>query len=132
MCNYSNVFALDASELGTTDIVKHTVDISDHSPIKQPLRKTPFAFRAKMDEPVQEMLSQGAIEQSKSTWPSPVVLVSKKDGGLHFCINDWQLKSQSWTSFRYPEWMIPSTSWLEPSFHNIGSRCGLLTSGNGS
>ena len=91
ICSYSDVFALDASELGTTDIVQHTIDTGDHSPIKQPLRRTPFALRAKMDELVREMLSQGVIEQSKSPWASPVVLVSKKDGGLRFCIDYRQL-----------------------------------------
>ena len=40
---------------------------------------------------VQEMLSQGVIEQSKSLWANPVVLVGKRDGGLRFCIDYCQL-----------------------------------------
>ena len=48
------MFALDASELGTTDIVKHTINTGDHPPIKQLLQRTPFALRAKVDELVQE------------------------------------------------------------------------------
>ena len=91
ICDYLDVFALDASELGTTDIVKHTINMGDHPPIKQPLRRTPFALRTKVDELVQEMLSQGVIEQSRSPWASPVVLVSKKDWGLRFCIDYQQL-----------------------------------------
>ena len=81
---YSDVFALDASELGTTTVVNHTIDTGDHHPIKQPLRRTPFALREKVDELVQGMLLQGVIQQSKSPWASPVVLVSKKDRGLRF------------------------------------------------
>ena len=88
---YSDVFALDAGELGTTDVVNHTINTGDNPPIKQPLRRTPFALREKVDELVREMLSHGVIQQSKSPWASPVVLVSKKDGGLHFCIDYHQL-----------------------------------------
>ena len=89
--SYADVFALNSGELGTTDVVEHTINTGDHPPIKQPLRRTPFSLRAKMDQLVQEMLSQGVIEQSKSPWASPVVLVSKKDGGLRFCIDYRQL-----------------------------------------
>ena len=33
------------------------------------------------------MLESGAIWPSQSAWCNAVVLVRKKDGGLHFCIN---------------------------------------------
>ena len=36
--SYADVFALDSSELGTTDIITHNIDTGDHRPIKQPIR----------------------------------------------------------------------------------------------
>ena len=36
---------------------------------------------------LREMLESGAIRPSQSAWCNAVVLVRKKDGGLHFCIN---------------------------------------------
>ena len=33
------------------------------------------------------MLSQGVIQPSTSPWSSPIVLVKKKDGSYHFCID---------------------------------------------
>ena len=36
---------------------------------------------------LRKMLESGAIRPSQSTWHNVVVLVRKKDGGLHFCIN---------------------------------------------
>ena len=88
---YADTFAVDAGELGTTNVVKHSINTGDHPPIKQPLRRTPFALRAKVDELVRDMLSQGVIEPSQSPWACPVVLVNKKDGGLRFCVDYRQL-----------------------------------------
>ena len=36
---------------------------------------------------LKEMLESGAIRPSQSAWCNAVVLVRKKDRGLHFCIN---------------------------------------------
>ena len=36
------VCILDATELGTTDVASHTINTGDHTPLKQPLRRTPF------------------------------------------------------------------------------------------
>ena len=36
---------------------------------------------------LREMLESGAIRPSQSTWCDGVILVRKKDGSLHFCIN---------------------------------------------
>ena len=85
--SYSDVFALNPGELGTTGVVSHTIDTGDHPPIRQPLRRTPFALRAKVEEMVREMLDQQVIIPSKSPWASPVVLVRKKDGALRFCVD---------------------------------------------
>ena len=40
LSSYSDVFALDPSELGTTDLVTHSIYTDQHLPIKQPLRRT--------------------------------------------------------------------------------------------
>ena len=40
---------------------------------------------------VQEMLTQEVIQPSQSPWASPIVLVKKKDGGIHFCVDYRQL-----------------------------------------
>ena len=41
----------------------------------------------KEEECVAEMLTGGQIEPSDSPWSSPVVLVTKKDGGIQFCVD---------------------------------------------
>ena len=41
------------------------------------------------------MEAVGAIRRSNSPWASPVVLVKKKDGSLHFCINLQKLNART-------------------------------------
>ena len=84
---YSDVFALNTSELGTTQLVTHSIDTGTHPPIRKPVRQTPFTLRQKVDQLIQEMLDQEVIERSESPWASPIVLVQKKDSGVQFCVD---------------------------------------------
>jgi len=78
LLSYQDIFALDSSELGATQVVSHSIDTGDHPPIKQPVRRVPFALRSKVDELVKSMLAQGVIVPSKSPWANPIILVCKK------------------------------------------------------
>ena len=55
---YSDVFALTPAELGTTDVVTHSIDTVDHRPVRQQVRQMPFALREKVDLLVKEMMEQ--------------------------------------------------------------------------
>jgi hypothetical protein len=44
LSSYSDVFAVDVSELGTTALVMHSIDTGDHRPVRQPVRRTPFTL----------------------------------------------------------------------------------------
>ena len=48
---------------------------------------------------LREMLESGTIRPSQSAWCNAVVLVRKKDGGLHFCINFQCLNARTRTGF---------------------------------
>ena len=87
LASYADVFALESSELGTTGVVTHSIETGEQRPIRQQVRRTPFALRAKVDTLIQEMLEQDVIEPSGSPWASPIVLVRKKDGGVRFCVD---------------------------------------------
>ena len=93
LSEHSHLFALDRSELGATSVVTHSIDTGGHPPIRQAVRRTPFALRQHVDEMVQEMLDQGVIQPSQSPWASPIVLVKKKDGTTSFCVDYRRLSS---------------------------------------
>ena len=84
---FADMFAIREGELGFTDVVRHTIDTGDHPPLRQPPQCIPFALREKVEEMVEQMLEQGGIEPSKSPWASPIVLIAKKDGSTHFCVD---------------------------------------------
>ena len=74
----AEVFALDDTELGHTDLVQHRVDTGDSPPIKQSVRRVPFVLRDKIATMVEEMEDLGVIRHSASAWSSPVVLYQRK------------------------------------------------------
>ena len=88
LLQYSDLFPTPGSTLtGHTDAVEHEIDTGDSSPICcVPRRMSPQKMK-KEEECVTEMLTGGQIEPSDSPWSSPVVLVTKKDGGTRFCVD---------------------------------------------
>ena len=44
-------------------------------------------YTEKLAQLVNDMLKQQVVQPSSSAWASPVVLVPKKDGNLHFCVD---------------------------------------------
>ena len=77
-------FALEENERGETDLFQLEIETGDTAPIRQPVRRLPFAVRHEQLKKMQEM---GVIQPSNSPWASPIVLVCKKDGSLRFCID---------------------------------------------
>ena len=52
---------------------------------------------------LREMLESGAIRPSQSTWCNAIILVRKKDGGLHFCIDFRCLNAHTKDSYPLPQ-----------------------------
>ena len=93
LVEYADVFALDLSKLGITDLVTYAIATGDSVPIKQAARWIPFALRKILEDMVQNMLEQGVIKPSSSPWSSPVVLVEKNNGSKCLCIDYGRLNS---------------------------------------
>ncbi len=84
---YRDVFSSGPTDMGRTGLVKHTIDTGDQRPIQLPPRRLPITKQEIEKEEVQKMLDRGVIEPCQSSWASPVVLVTKKDGTTRFCVD---------------------------------------------
>jgi len=90
---YADVFSMGELDLGETSLAAHRIDTGDSMPMRQTLRRQPFYLLDKIDENVQNMLKAGVIEPSCSPWTSNIVVVTKKDGSLRFCVDYRKLNS---------------------------------------
>lgn len=83
----ANIFASNTSELGSTGLVKHTIDTQDKGPIRlRPYRTSPRQREA-AEKIINELLENKIIQPSLSPWAAPIVLVKKKTGEDRLCID---------------------------------------------
>ena len=101
LIQFQDVFAKNDTDLGCFTAIKHKIDTGSAKPIKQRLCHTPIGFEGEEEKHLKMMLKCGVIQLSSSEWASPSVLVCKKDGGLHWCI-DYQLLNDVTVKDAYP------------------------------
>jgi hypothetical protein len=88
LTEYADTFSSGPDDVGQTNLVTHGIPVEPGTrPIKQPPRRLGPQREAEVDRQVKELLQQGRIEPHDGAWSSPVVLVTKKDGGWRMCVD---------------------------------------------
>jgi hypothetical protein len=85
----------------STNAADHETDTGDHQPIRSAPYRVSELEREAINTQVEEMLQAGIVKPSSSPWSSPVVMVPKKNGKLHFCPDYLRLNSITIRDF-YP------------------------------
>ena len=92
---YAHVFALESLDMGHMSLVKHKIKLDNYTPFKERYRCIPPNLFEEVKNHLKEMIQVGAIRCSNSPWANAVVLVRKKDGSLHFCIDLRKLNART-------------------------------------
>ena len=80
--------AKDMSELETANVPYHAIDTSECTPnFRQRFYRTSPTMKKEIDDQIQEMLKNDIIENSNSSWASPVVMIKKRSGDYRFVVD---------------------------------------------
>ena len=92
---YHDIFSLEKHDMGHTKAAKHKIVLKDPdtSPFRERFCRIPPPQLDEVRAHLKMMLDAGVIRLSNSPWCNAVVLVRKKDGSLHFCIDFRRLNS---------------------------------------
>ena len=95
LAEYHDIFSLEPGVLGYTDLAKHDIRVVNDKSFKERFKRIPPPIVDEVQAHVKEMLEAGAICPSQSPWCNAVVIVHKKDGDLHFCIDFCKLNART-------------------------------------
>ena len=84
---FHDIFMLDGNELGCTSAIEHKICMNNSELFKGWFRHIPLPLLDEVNALFRYMLDMGAIHPSQSHWCNAVVLVWKKYGTLHFCMD---------------------------------------------
>ena len=92
---YHDIFSLEKHDTGHTKAAKHKIVLKDPDtpPFKERFCRIPPPLLDEVCAYLKMMLDAGVIQPSNSPWCNAVLLVRKKDGSLHFCIDFRRLNS---------------------------------------
>lgn len=83
----SEFLTSEISGLGNTTVLKHHINVGQTLPIKQRYHFVSPAIQSILNSEVDSMLERGIIQESRSAWSSPVIVVKKSDGKMRFCLD---------------------------------------------
>uniref|UniRef100_A0AAQ4PUN6 ribonuclease H n=1 Tax=Gasterosteus aculeatus aculeatus TaxID=481459 RepID=A0AAQ4PUN6_GASAC len=81
---FNDVFS---SRPGRTDLIVHHIETSPGVTVRTRPYRLPEHKKKMVQRELAAMLEMGVIEESNSAWCSPIVLVTKKDGSIRFCVD---------------------------------------------
>uniref|UniRef100_A0ABD2WPB5 RNA-directed DNA polymerase n=1 Tax=Trichogramma kaykai TaxID=54128 RepID=A0ABD2WPB5_9HYME len=90
----------ESSLIGCTDLIEHEIEVTCQRPIKQRCYPVSKKLEDIMYEQLDNMIRQGIVKPSKSSWASPVVMVKKANGKYRFCVDYRKLNAVTKVSAR--------------------------------
>ena len=89
------VFAKYENDIGNATDLKLKINLSNDSPVKKSYIPVPPPLYKEVKEYIENLLVNGWIQRSTSSYASPVVCVRKKDNGLRLCVDYRELNKKT-------------------------------------
>lgn len=80
-------FSKSDNDIGCIRDLQLSISLKDEEPVSRTYMSVPKPLYREMKEYLHDLIAQGWIEKSKSSYSSPIVCVRKKDGSLRLCID---------------------------------------------
>lgn len=101
LLKYRDCFALDMSELGKTNLSEMKIRLLDDVPVVYNPYRMSMKEREQLSKIIDELLSNGIVRPSSSSYASPVILVNKKNGQKRLCV-DYRALNRKTMKDKYP------------------------------
>jgi len=117
----ADVFSASEFDLGKTNLLQHSIELTSTKPVRQALRRHPAAYLPQIDQYVSEMVDHGIVQPMPgSEWVANIVLVREKDGNLRYCVDYRGLN----TITQKQNYLLPR---IDTCLESLGNNC-LFTS----
>ena len=93
--DHTKVFSLFDGDLGFCNVLKHSIPTTTDKPVYLPHWQIPVQLQSEVRKCLDYWLKQGIICPSKSPCTSQVVIVRKKTGKIHLCVDFRRLNAIS-------------------------------------
>ena len=88
-------FAMNPDDIGDAQDLQMDLNTTDEVPVQRSYISIPKPLVAEVKAHIQDLLNRGFIRPSKSSWCSPVVIVRKKSGDMHLCVDFRSLNNKT-------------------------------------
>ena len=90
-----DVFSRSECDIGDIKDFKMEIHLEDNVPVREAYRKIPRNLYAEVRDYINDLVTNGWIRESYSSYASPIVCVRKKDGGLRMCCDYRKLNGKT-------------------------------------
>lgn len=91
----SGSFSRSDDDIGCVENLQMDITLRDDEPVSKTYLSVPKPLYKEMKDYLQDLIAQGWVEKSRSSYSSPVVCVRKKDGSLRLCIDYRELNRKT-------------------------------------
>ena len=89
------VFSRNDSDIGNIKEFEMKIHLTDNVPVKEAYRKVPRHMYNEVKNYIDDLIANGWVRESCSSYSSPIVCVRKKDGGMRLCIDYRRLNAKT-------------------------------------